>query len=155
MIKKLRYAIKWMIAHFPGKKIIVFESIPDFSDNTRAVFDEMMRQGLNKKYVLYWWVSKREAAGPEGFHVKYLYRDSAWERMRFWWVTFRAKALICCNNFLQERHPWQKSFYLTHGTALKGLKGYRVPEGVSYMLVASEHVQPTMARDFHMLKLDF
>jgi len=150
MVKKCKQAVKWLIAHLPGKKAVVFESIPDFSDNTRAVFEEMVRRGLDKKYDFYWWVTKKGAALPEYPNVKYLYADSGLAKKRFLWVTFRAKALICCNNFLQERHPWQKAFYLTHGTALKGLKDYHVPEGVSYMLVASEHVRPTMARDFHM-----
>ena len=32
------------------KKLMVFESVPDMSDNTKAVFDEMLKRGLNKKY---------------------------------------------------------------------------------------------------------
>lgn len=150
MVKQLKQAVIWAIDNFPGKKAIVFESLPNFADNTRPVFDEMMRRGLDKTYTMYWWVSKKDAALPEYPNVKYLYTGSFWGKLRYRWVTIRAKALICCNNFLPEKHPRQKAFYLTHGTALKGLNGYFAPEGISYMLVASEHVRPTMARDFHV-----
>lgn len=150
MVDKLKRAIKWIISILPGRKYIVFESKPDFSDNTRAVFNEMIIRGLDKKYKMYWWVSGRDKVMPEHPRTGYLHADSFWGLQRYRWVTLRAKALICCNLFLQEAHGNQKSFYLTHGTALKGLKNYCVPEGISYMLVASEHVRPTMARDFHM-----
>ena len=30
------------------RNIIVFESSPDLSDNTKAVFDEMLRRGINR-----------------------------------------------------------------------------------------------------------
>lgn len=150
MADKIKRAIKWMIAKLPGKQYIVFESKPEFSDNTRAVFDEMLRRGLDRKYKMYWWVTEKNASMPGNQDVGILNADSFWGLQLYRWVTFRAKALICCNLFITEAHSAQTSFYLTHGTALKGLKNYRVPEGISYMLVASEHVRPTMARDFHM-----
>ena len=31
---------------FPIGNIIMFESSPDYSDNTKAVFDEMLKRGL-------------------------------------------------------------------------------------------------------------
>lgn len=150
MIKKRIGPILRLIGGLPGKKTIVFESMPDFSDNTRAVFEEMMSRGIDKKYKLYWLLNDKTSVLREYPDVKYLCTDSVWGALRYHWVTIRAKALICCNTFLTEKHSGQKAFYLTHGTALKGLKDYRVPEGTSYMLVASEHVRPTMARDFHM-----
>lgn len=150
MVSKLKETIKKSIAMLPGKKYIVFESKPNFSDNTRAVFDEMVRRGLDKKYKLYWYVTDGDAVLPGHPEVGFLNANSFWGLQRYRWVTLRAKALICCNAFLMEGHSLQKAFYLTHGTALKKLKDYRVPEGISYMLIASEHVRPTMARDFHM-----
>lgn len=150
MVRKLKETVKRIIASLPGKKYIVFESRPNFSDNTRAVFDEMVRRGLDQKYKLYWWVQDGSTSMPGHPNVGILNADSFWGLQHYRWVAFRAKALICCNAFLQEGHSQQKAFYLTHGTALKRLKSYHVPEGISYMLVASEHVRPTMARDFHM-----
>ena len=46
--------MKKILEHFFGKlklkDIIILESAPDFSDNTKAVFDEMVRREINKKY---------------------------------------------------------------------------------------------------------
>ena len=39
---------------FGLKKYVLFESIPDFSDNTLYVFNEMIKRGLNKKYKFIW-----------------------------------------------------------------------------------------------------
>lgn len=87
---------------------------------------------------------------PDQLEADYLHNCSFLGLQKYRWATLRAKALICCNRFIEEAHPHQKAFYLTHGTALKGLGDYGVPEGISYMTVASRHVVPTMARDFHM-----
>ena len=59
-MKSLRELTKRMIActarifSIIPCRYIVFESLPDFSDNTRAVFDEMVRRGINKKYKFIW-----------------------------------------------------------------------------------------------------
>ena len=42
------------------KNVIVFESKPDISDNTKAVFDEMLRRKLNKRYKLVWLLFESE-----------------------------------------------------------------------------------------------
>ena len=36
---------KFLLDNLPGKRYIVFESEPDFSDNTMPVFEEMLRRG--------------------------------------------------------------------------------------------------------------
>ena len=40
-------------------KYIIFESNPDFSDNTYPVFEEMVNRGLNKKYKFLWQLSDK------------------------------------------------------------------------------------------------
>lgn len=144
MIKK---GIKWILEMLPGGNYIVLESIPDLSDNTRAVFDEMLRRGLNKKYKFCWWVNGDKKNLPRFPNTCYFDLKSRWSRLLFWWITIRAKCLICCNNFLVPYFPSRKSFYLTHGTALKRLNTYTLPEGMSYTLVASEGVKEVMARE--------
>lgn len=147
MLKEVKKAIKWMLDVMPGRNYIVFESIPDLSDNTKAVFDEMLRRGLHKKYKFCWWVSGERKDMPHFPNTIYIDQKNPWNRFVFWWITLRARCLICCNNFLEAVLPSQKSFYLTHGTALKRLSSYVLPERVSYTLVASEGVKEVMARE--------
>ena len=62
--------ISWIICLFCGcKKIIIFESASDFSDNTRALFDYMIDKKLNKKYKMVWFV--RDDDSIEKYSGKY------------------------------------------------------------------------------------
>lgn len=147
MLKAIKKAAKWILDTLPGGNYIVFESAPDLSDNTKAVFDEMLRRGLNAKYKFCWWVSGDRKSLPRFPNTFYIDKKTPWNRLVFQWVTLRAKCIICCNVFLVSRLPSRKAFYLTHGTALKRLNGYVLPEGISYTLVASEGVKEVMARE--------
>ena len=42
--------IRRTLLAMPLRNTIMFESVPNLSDNTKAVFDEMIRRNLNKKY---------------------------------------------------------------------------------------------------------
>ena len=53
-----------LLGVLPKKKWIVFESVPDLSDNTKAVFDEMVRRKLNQKYLFIWVVSDKKKDFP-------------------------------------------------------------------------------------------
>ena len=147
MLQKIKTLCKRIIDRLPGGNYIVFESEPDLSDNTKAVFDEMLRRGLNKKYRFIWWVKQVREDLPQYPNTYYL--DTATKRNErlLSWVIFRAKCRICCNKFLTTSLQSRKSFYLTHGTALKKLNNYQVPERIQYTLVASEAVKEMMARE--------
>ncbi len=149
MIQKIKNMLKGLLDKLPGGNYIVFESIPACSDNTRAVFDEMQRRGLHEKYRMFWWVSDRKAELPSFPKTGYLDLNTWWSRLQFRWITNRAKCLICCNRFLTSSTSAHQSFYLTHGTALKKLNDYYLPEGITYTLIASEHVKEFMARELH------
>jgi len=143
----IKKTAKWILAHLPGGNYIVFESVPNLSDNTKAVFDEMQRRGLQEKYKMYWWVADKKADLPRFPNTAYLDRNTPWNRLGFWWITTRAKCQISCNLFLTSRLPSGTSFYLTHGTALKRLNSAYPQEGIDYTLVAAESVKEVMARE--------
>ena len=70
---KIKKILKRMLYMISPKKSIIFESCPDFSDNSKAVFDEMIRRGINKKYLLVWILfdNNREQY-PKLENVKYV-----------------------------------------------------------------------------------
>ena len=131
----------------PLRNYIVFESLPDLSDNTKAVYDEMLRQEMHKKYKMFWLVRGDKENLPDLPNTFYIREDTWVNRKITKWLMLRAKCLICCNVFLEEKMPSQTSFYLTHGTALKKLHSYILPENISYTLVASEHVKEVMSKE--------
>ena len=142
IINKLNKILYSMI---PKKNWIVFESVPDLSDNTKAVFDEMIKRKLNDKYTFVWWVSDKNKEFPK--YKNTIYIDTKNEK-EFYKYIKRAKVLICCNQFLGSYAKGQKSFYLTHGTAIKKVVNYRIPSSINYNLVASQESIPSMASAF-------
>lgn len=146
MFKKI---IKSLVGIFPSKKIIVLESTPDLSDNTAAVFKEMISRGINKRYKFVWWVSDKNKPFPKIKNTVYLDRKGFWNNLLFKWYILRSKCLICCNKYLIPFAKKQKSFYLTHGTAIKSVRGYyNIPSSIDYTIVASEPSKKMMAYEF-------
>ena len=145
----LKTFIKKAIQYLPGKKIIYFESVPDLSDSTKAVFDEMLARGLDKKYNFIWLVSDCNNNFPAFRSTKYVDRKTLQNRTKLnLWLQQRTKCLISCNDFLQKVRDDQTSFYITHGTAIKRTaKGYVVPEGIDYVLTGSDRASEINAAD--------
>ena len=72
-MKKIIQDIRqWIFARIPLRDTIIFESCPVYTDNTKAVFEEMVRRELYKKYKFIWLHLGRDAL-PEGVdHVKFV-----------------------------------------------------------------------------------
>lgn len=118
---------------FGLRNYILFESSPDFSDNTLYVFNELVKRGINKKYKLIWVLNSDENLGENNFsdirNVKVISRNS--KEFKYFY-SFTAKLLICCNNFLLKRNKKQKAVFLGHGVAIKDVRGkYEIPESYS------------------------
>ncbi len=131
----------------PPRNIILLESIPDLSDNTKAVFDEMLRRGWNRKYTLVWLLTDPASfpKPPRRRGVRYcgMYSNAA----KFYSVAARAK--ISCNTYVRKDRPEQFCFYLSHGTAIKSLRGYYpLPPGIDRFLTASHQTVPLQAGEF-------
>lgn len=141
----LKKTIQKLIKYLPSGKYILFESVPDLSDSTKAVFDEMIHRELNKKYKFIWMVSDKRKKWPQYCNVKYIDNRSAFSRRLLWWYRYRAKCLISCNRFLKSLTVNQISFYITHGTVIKRLGDYTLPANIDYAFVAAEHVREVMA----------
>lgn len=142
--------LKWVLSLLP-KRYILFESIPDLSDNTKAVFDEMVSRGLDRKYKFIWYVNDCTAWNRKrGENVGYVDARTRWHRLQYFWYRSLAKCLISCNRFLCSASKRQKSFYLTHGTAIKSVHSYyNVPSTIDYMITAAEGTNEMMAYELN------
>lgn len=150
MLQKLKKTInKLALRLMPvsATKYILFESIPDVSDNTKAVFDEMIRRGLHNKYKMVWRVNKENEPREKIKNVSYI----NWKKHPLKWRLYLAgaKAMICCNGFLLPVKKKQTSFYLSHGTTYKSVKSYyNIPHEIHYALAASEGVKHFLVDEF-------
>lgn len=132
-----------------GKKILL-ESSPDFSDNTKFVFDEMIKEGLNNTFKLYWIVSNKELFDDVKIkNVKFVNRDSFY----FKYLRLTSKVILDSNNFISKCNKNQLRIYLTHGMPLKLASNYFNDIGsFDYITVTSDLFKDIFIRDFNINK---
>lgn len=135
MDRRIENSLKKVLYMLLPNKYILFESIPDCSDNTRAVFDEMIRRGVNKEYKLVWMLGRDMQDYPKIENVIYAKKGDK-NRKRYMLL---AKAMICCNGFLYTDNPKQKTFFLTHGMYVKKPTSYyTLPKEIQYCFSSAE-----------------
>ena len=141
------------------KPSIVFESFPEFTDNTRAVYDELVARGYGKKYRLVWFIRDDRCAYLKNGKATFWNprdRKTVIQRIRNYSYFYKTKCIICCNTFLpsvgDQRLTFGKdqiSFYLSHGTPMKSVKSYYTsPGGVDYILSPGKAMDRLMADEF-------
>lgn len=121
----------------PMKNYIAFESNPDFSDNTGALYEEMISEGLNEKYKFFWMLndSKSHDLPKNVFEIQ---RDFI-ACLKKTWVLGRAKFIIDCNVYLHKTREEQIRVHLKHGLPIKDASNYTKKCGsVDLITVPSE-----------------
>ena len=145
MKKTIKAIIRRLKRLLPLRKIILMESVPDFSDNTKALYDELIRRGVNKKYKIVWLVGSSCKSKPIQKNVKTVSLNSKMATY-YNWV---AKCIVSCNKFLVSIRKGQFSIYLSHGTGIKSTRDYyNVPKSIDCCLVAGEGVKELMSYEF-------
>ena len=135
---------------FRIKKRVLFESIPDCSDNTKPVFDEMVKRCINNNYKMVWIVSKENNNYPKIKNVTYVLFSN---KIRRYYYQFSSQLIICCNSIFQAYRKDQKSIYLSHGLPIKAVRNYyTVPENVDYVLAPSKDTVGLMSEQFNVDK---
>ena len=148
--EKAANALSHLLRRLSKKRIILFESLPDFSDNTLAVFREMIRRGYDKKYRLVWELgdANTDTALFDQYGCKYILRDyhTLPERLQHFYYTAAADVLISSNRFLkmQSSDGSQRYMHLAHGCALKKTTNYYFPDyiGNADVLTLSDFFLP-------------
>ena len=113
-IKKIIYQLNYS---FLLKNYILLESNPDFSDNTRAVFDKMIEIKLNEKYKLIWLVDdSKKFKDIKIKNVKFITR-----KMNIANIYYRlfSKYILDCNKIISKYNKYQFRMFLSHGEFIK------------------------------------
>lgn len=118
----VKTVLKKIFCLLPLKNIIIFESSPDFTDNTYWFFKYLVEEkNIDLSYQLIWNVSgseKKELCGVPITCIKSSGK-SITEKCRALYYICRAKLIIDCNNFVQKERNQQVRVYLGHGMPLK------------------------------------
>ena len=130
LVKKL---IICLFRLLPMKNEILLESYPDFSDNTYALYQYFLKEGVNEKYKIHWALHSEEVSIPElPKYVDTFYLDASgfknmWKRFS---VLYRSKFIIDCNSFIKKRRRGQVRLHLGHGMLIKVTEGYHNAEKI-------------------------
>lgn len=113
------------------KNYIVFESLPFYSDNTKFVFDELVKRNVNKKFKMIWIADN--GTNSKEIHcdnVKIIEGNSFFNSLKKQYAISAAKAVIVSNELLKKINPRKQLFIdLAHGAALKNCSGhYNLPD---------------------------
>lgn len=135
---KIKAFLKKILFLISTKNIILFESYPDCTGNTKAVFDEMIRRGYNSKYKMVWLLQTSDSEDHKKIpNVRYLKEG----RHLFLLCCF-AKLFISENSYFSKpRKKGQYVLHIFHGGALKDVTNYyRVPNDVDEIITLSPYL---------------
>jgi len=106
--------------------MIVLEGSPDFSDNPRPVFDELIKQKINEKYKIRWIVNdKSKFKDIRIKNVKFVNRgNNKLERLLYLYIKYFSRYIIDSNLFIPKHNKDQFRIHLTHGMIIKIASDY-------------------------------
>jgi CDP-glycerol glycerophosphotransferase (TagB/SpsB family) len=155
MIKKISEIFSILI---PTTNILVFNSVPDFSDNAYAMYNYIVKRPAYNIYKLVWLVSSKEKVKTltnllnKGQNTLVVYKYS----LRGIWFYYRAKYIFCTHGLFNNLSLKQKAKYINlwHGMPLKVI-GYmdnfqegNYPIRVDVTIATSDSFRKIMAKIF-------
>ena len=116
VMRKIRVFVEKIAAKVLfDKKLLVFESYPDFSDNTMIIYNELVKRGLEKKYKMEWCVHSKESLKNKKYKTFLIGKN-----VKFYLKTFSAKRTIYSHFFIGNSHSKrQERIFLLHGMSFK------------------------------------
>lgn len=137
-IKKIIYAV---FSLNKVGKVIVFESSPDYSDNTKELFMYMVNQGYTQKYKMIWFVEDKSKINLEIDNVYFLdyYGKKPLDVLRG--LIYLSKSQFA---FFSHRTPFlkpkrnQRFVNLWHGSGLKNTHFVDMSRNFDFVLNTSE-----------------
>lgn len=137
-MKTIKAFLKKILFLLPTRNIILFESYPDCSGNTKAIFDEMIRRGYNTKYKMVWLLQTSEPESHKKIpNVRYMKEGKS----LFLLYCF-AKLFISENSYFSKpRKTGQYALHSFHGGAMKDVRNYyRVPDDIDEIITLSPYL---------------
>ena len=119
------YIFSMIFKFFPLKNYIVFESNSDFSDNSKALYDYMVKNNILDKYKIYWAV-KDDRKYDKNKNYRLILKSVNKKRplltIKSLYVETRAKYCFFSHDMIGNHYTkGQVRCFLMHGTSLKNL----------------------------------
>lgn len=126
----MKKIIRKLIYNFPIhlKNYIILESNPDLTDNTYSLFKILLKNKVNEKYKLFWFVDDKNMY--KNINIKNVYFINAFgeinifEKIKKIYINIKSKYIIDCNKLVYKKNINQKRLYLSHGMPYKLVSDY-------------------------------
>ena len=155
----IRKTLSNALSLFPLGKIMVFESHPDYADNTYPVFQELRKRLPNYKMI--WYVSKMTSKVDGVDDLLYFDDQSFINKVKAIYYKCFSKVFICSHRGIKKYRNDQLSLFLTHGSITKKTKGIYEPGTlVDFVSVQSHFFDKLTEEEFgakteQLIQLDF
>lgn len=135
--KCIKFCLKKIISLLPLGNIILFESYPDFTDNTFPVYLALKKRLPG--YKLIWCLNGTGEINTKPFLTILKSGGSWFDRIKRFYVMHRCKVFVSCNVVLKKIKQSQISIFLAHGSSIKNVKGVydMVRDNIDYCNVQS------------------
>lgn len=142
----LKRKLKGIIYNLPikMKKNILLESIPAYSDNTKYVFDEIIKRRINERYRIYWLTNEnidrfRNIVIKNVFFINQE-NKTLFNKLKLIKLRIFSKCIIDCNYYIKKMNKNQIRIHLTHGMPIKLTYEYCSQSGnFDYAIVTSDY----------------
>ena len=140
----------------PKKKVVSFCSIPDYSDNPRAIFEYWMKNCNKRDFVFVWHLldksnckNIKDLIKKEYGNEKIKYKVVVKHSIRSIWYFFKSVLIIDSHGMYRFKADSQVELLTWHGMPLKKIEGLLHPEkqkktrkNVYYSVTSSNFVEP-------------
>ncbi len=142
-----------VLSLLPIKKVIIFESSPDFACNAYPVYEYLKKSDKLQGWRLMWFVSNDRFV-PQNFPKKdviYIEPSGIKETLRHLYYRATAAAMVMCNNAKIPSRKKQLGIFLGHGSSAKTIKGlYPFGDKIDYVLSQSHYFDDIMCYEFEI-----
>ena len=152
ILLKIIYLINYKVLM---KNNILMESNPDYSDNSKLVFDELVRRGVNKKNKIIWFVKNPNNFSDIKIKNVYFYKryGNIILKLRYYYYLLFSKYIIDCNDYIKKINKNQFRLHLTHGAPFKDANEYASNCGdLDYIVCLSDFFSNYLINSYGVLK---
>ena len=136
------------------RRYIILESNPDLADNTYALYKTLLKNKVNEKYKIFWFVYNKSLYEDINiknvFFINFFGEKTLFEKIKAKYINIKAKYIIDCNKYIYKKNRRQKRLYLGHGMPIKTVPEYCNQIGkTDYILSLSDFFIEPLSKLFH------
>lgn len=134
MGERIKKLVIFFLQLLPLGNAFILESHPDFSDNTWALYQYMLREGVNRRHKIYWALHNHVSGSmeklPENVDFFYLEAKGFGQKWKRFLALYFSRYIVDCNAYIHKRRKGQYRLHLGHGMPIKLTPDYNLPEKV-------------------------